>query len=108
MKTRYPLLNEKESKRNYKNYLIDKKNNRYPIHKSISSQELTIFNDSEISLLGEIEHLKNINNKNFAIDGRYKDDDYYKIVEVYTDALNGHVDENKLRKYSSKNTLANY
>lgn len=108
MKTRYPLLNEKESKRNYKNYLIDKKNNRYPIHKSISSQELTIFNDSEISLLGEIEHLKNINYKNFAIDGRYKDDDYYKIVEVYTDALNGHVDENKLRKYSSKNTLANY
>ena len=90
------------------NYLIDKKNNRYPIHKSISSQELTIFNDSELSLINEIEHLKNINYSNFAIDGRYKDDNYYKIVDIYNDALNGNVNEKELKKYSSKNTAANY
>ena len=88
--------------------MIDKKNNRYPIHKSISSQELTIFNDSELSLINEIEHLKNINYSNFAIDGRYKDDNYYKIVDIYNDALNGNVHEKELKKYSSKNTAANY
>lgn len=108
MKTRYPLLYGFEGKKNYKNYLIDKKNNRYPIHKSISSQELTIFNDSELSLINEIEHLKNINYSNFAIDGRYKDDDYYNIVDIYNNALNGEINENELKKYSFKNTLANY
>ena len=108
MKTRYPLLYGFEKDKNYKNYLIDKKNNRYPIHKSISSQELTIFNDSELSLINEIEHLKNINYSNFAIDGRYKDDNYYKIVDIYNDALNGNVNEKELKKYSSKNTAANY
>lgn len=108
MKTRYPLLYGEEVKKNYKNYLIDNKNNKYPIHKSISSQELTIFNDSELSLINEINHLKNINYSNFSIDGRYKDDEYYKMINIYNNALNGDIDEKELKKYSFKNTQANY
>lgn len=108
MKTRYPLLYGAEVKKNYRNYLTDKKNNKYPIHKSISSQELSIFNDSELSLINEIKHLKNINYSNFAIDGRYKDDEYYKMIDIYNNAINGDINEKELKKYSSKNTLANY
>lgn len=108
MKSRYSLLYGNELKSNYKNYLIDRKNNRYPIHKSISGEELVIFNDGEISLLNEIEHLKEIGYSNFAIDGRYKNDDYHKIVDVYLQAIEGNNNQKELEKYSFKNTVANY
>ena len=108
MKSRYHLLYGSELERNYKNYLIDRKNNRYPIHKSISGEEIIIFNDSELSLLEEINHLKNLGYCNFSIDGRYKDNDYYKMVEVYKSALNGNINKKELLKYSPKNTLGNY
>ena len=108
MKSRYSLLNINELKKNYNNYLIDRKGNKYPIYKSISNEEIIIFNDSELSLLREINYLKNIGFSNFAIDGRYKDKNYYKIVKVYIEALNGNIDEKELEKYSPKNTLGNY
>ena len=108
MKSRYHLLHGSELERNYKNYLVDRKNNRYPIHKSISGEEITIFNDSELSLLEEISHLKNLGYCNFSIDGRYKDDDYYKMVDVYKSALNGNINKKELLKFSPKNTMGNY
>ena len=108
MKSRYNLLYGSELERNYKHYLVDRKNNRYPIHKSISGEEITIFNDSELSLLEKITHLKNLGYCNFSIDGRYKDDDYYKMVDVYKSALKGNIDKKELLKYSPKNTLGNY
>lgn len=108
MKTRYPLLYNKELKANYKNCLIDLHNNKHAIHKSISDEELIIFSDSELSLLKEINHLKEVGYSNFSIDGRYKDDDYYKIVDVYQSALNGNINENELLKYSFKNAPFNY
>ena len=108
MKSRYHLLHGSELERNYKNYLVDRKNNRYPIHKSISGEEITIFNDSELSLLEEISHLKNLGYCNFSIDGRYKDNDYYKMVDVYKTALNGNINKKELLKYSPRNTLGNY
>ncbi len=108
MKTRYPILYGNESKTDYKNCLIDKKNNRHPIHKSISGEELIIFDDSELSLLTEINHLKNLGFTNFSIDGRYKDKDYCKMVDIYKNALNGNVNKKELERYSPKNTLANF
>ena len=108
MKTRYPILYGNENKRDYENYLIDGKNNRYPIHKSISGEELIIFDDSELSLLKEISHLKNLGYSNFSIDGRYKDDEYCKVIDIYIRALNGNIDKKELEKYSPKNTVANY
>ena len=108
MKTRYPILYGKECKKDYENYLIDSKRNMHPIHKSISDEELIIFDASELSLLGEINHLKDIGFNNFSIDGRYKDDEYCKIVNIYKEALNGSVDEKELERYSPKNTLANF
>ena len=107
MKTRYGLLYGEEI-RNYENYLIDRHNNVYPIHRSISNEELIIFNDSELSLLDEVSHLKSIGFCNFSIDGRYKDDDYYKIIDVYKEALNGNINRKELEKYSAKNTHANF
>ena len=108
MKTRYPILYGNEHKMDYENYLIDNKNSRYPIHKSISGEELIIFDDSELSLLEEISHLKNLGYSNFSIDGRYKDDDYCKVINIYIQALNGNIDKKELEKYSPKNTIANY
>lgn len=107
MKTRYPLLYNGELDSN-PHHLIDRKNSRYPIHKSLSGEELIIFDDSELSLLGEISHLKSIGYANFAIDGRYRDDDYINIVDIYNEALNGTINEKELLKYSPKNTLGNY
>ncbi len=110
MKTRYGLLTNKEMKRlkNDHIYLIGRKNERYPVHKSISGEELTIFNSEELSLIDEISHLKSIGFCNFSIDGRWKDNDYCKVVNVYKSALQGNIDKNELLKYSPKNTLGNY
>ena len=108
MKTRYPILYGNEQKRNYENCLIDANSNSYPIHKSISGEELTIFDSQELSLVDEIAHLKKIGFCNFSIDGRYKDDDYYKIIDIYKKALKGEIHKNELSKYSPKNTTANY
>ena len=108
MKSRYQLLYGNELKKNYKNYLIDRKDNKYPIHKSITSEEIIIFDDSELSLLEEINHLKQLGFCNFAIDGRYKDNKHYKIIDVYKSALKGNIDKKELLKYSPKNTLGNY
>lgn len=108
MKTRYPILYGKELKREYENYLIDNKSNKHPIHKSISGEELTIFDGSELSLIDEINHLKSLGYTNFSIDGRYKDDDYCKIIDIYKQALNGNINRKELEKYSPKNTSANY
>ena len=107
MKTRYDLLYGREVKK-YNNYLIDANNSRYPIHKSISNEELIIFNDSELSLLEKINDLISIGYSNFSIDGRYKDDEYYKIIKVYENALNGNINRKELHKFSLKNTLGNY
>ena len=108
MKTRYPILYGNERKKSYRNYLIDSKNNMHPIHKSISGEELIIFDDGELSLLEEINHLKNLGFVNFSIDGRYKDDEYYKMVDIYKEALNGNINKKELEKYSPKNTTANF
>lgn len=108
MKTRYPILYGNESKRDYKNYLIDEKKNKHPIHKSISSEELIIFNERDLSLIDEIDHLKNLGYCNFSIDGRYRKDSYYKIVNIYQEALTGNILKQELEKYSPKNTPANY
>ena len=108
MKTRYPLLYGNEIKNIPENYLIDRKNNHYLIHKSLSNEELIIFNDSELSLIDEIEDLKEFGFCNFSIDGRYKNDNYYKIIDIYLQALDGRIDKKELLKYSPKNTVGNY
>ena len=108
MKTRYSLFYGKEQKKNYGNFLIDKNRNRYPIHKSISGEELIIFDSDELSLIDEINWLKNIGYSNFSIDGRYKEDNYCNMVNIYREALNGNVNKKELEKYSSKNTIANF
>ena len=108
MKTRYPLLYGSELKRSYKNYLIDWKDNKFEVHKSLSEEELVIFSDSELSLLSEINHLKEIGYRNFSIDGRFKDDDYYKMIDIYKNALEGKINQKQLKKISPKNTAFNY
>ena len=108
MKTRYPMLYKKEFKKDYDNYLIDLKNNKYPVHISISGEELILFSDRELSLINEINYLNSIGFINFAIDGRYKGDDYYKMVDIYNSAFEGSVNTKELKKISPKNTLANY
>lgn len=109
MKTRYDLLYEKENKKaNKKSYLMDNKNKKYPIHKSISQEELIILNDSEISLLEEIPHLIDMGYCNFSIDGRWQDEKYLKMIDIYNSAIDGKIMKKELLKISPKNTLGNY
>ncbi|WP_305515649.1 U32 family peptidase [Methanobrevibacter sp. V14] len=69
---------------------------------------MIIFNDRDLSLIDEIDHLKNLGYCNFSIDGRYRKDSYYKIVNIYQEALTGNILKQELEKYSPKNTPANY
>lgn len=108
MKTRYPLLYKNELKKEYENFLVDSKDGRFPVHKSLSGEELIIFSDSELSLIDEVNYLNSIGFCNFAIDGRYKDDDYYKMIDIYNSAFKGSINKNELVKISPKNTPANY
>ena len=108
MKTRYAILYGNERKKDYENYLTDAKNNKYPVHKNISGDQLIIFDNMELSLIEKINHLKKLGYSNFSIDGRFKNDDYYKIVNIYKEALNGNINKKELEKYSLKNTLANF
>lgn len=92
MKSRNRLFTKKESK-NLKNstgdiFLIDKKNSRYPIHKSLSNEELIISNSEDISLLKDIEYLKSIGLVNFAIDGRWRNENYLNKIREYNAAIN--------------------
>ena len=84
MKSRYGL---KENINNAE--LTDWKNNHYPIKYSLSGEELIIFNGEDLSLIDEIRYLAEIGYVNFSIDGRYKDKDYIKLIDLYKDALNG-------------------
>ena len=111
MKTRQNILNRNESKKigNNELMLIDSKGNSFPTYKSISNEETTILNNEELSLLKEIPHLIDIGYKNFAIDARWKENQYIDIVDVYLDAINnGEVNIKKLNKYSKFNTKGNY
>lgn len=108
MKTRYPLLYGKEYMQVKDNSIIDKKNNIYPVRKSVSNEELILFNCEDLSLLEEIPHLKNMGYCNFSIDGRWRDDDYINIIGIVNSRLNGENTGDELEKYSLKNTLGNY
>ena len=103
MKTRYGFRENAENAK-----LIDIKNNEYPIYKSLSGEELIIFNCEELSLINEISHLKEMGCVNFSIDGRFKDNDYINMIGIYKYALNGKINGKELLKYSPENTQGNY
>ena len=101
MKTRYGFKKDEK-------YLLDNKNNRYPIYKNLSEEELIIFNCEELSLINEVKKLKENGCINFSIDGRYKNKEYINMINIYNDALNGYNRNKDLLKLSSNNTKANY
>ena len=108
MKSRYQILFGKEKKQIKENCLIDRKNNKFPIRKSITNEELIIFSSEDLSLLKEIPHLKNIGYCNFSIDGRWRDEEYINMINIYSKALKGDVNTSELKKYALKNTSGNY
>lgn len=114
MKTRNKLINKNEAKpinpNNIKETaLVDINNNKYLVKENLSNEELIILNNEELCLLGEIPYLKSINYVNFAIDGRWKDLDYLKIIDIYKSAVeNDEFKLKELKKISPKNSLGNY
>ena len=103
MKTRYGFREKVEN-----TSLIDSKNNAYPIHKSLSEEELIIFNSEDLSLIDEIDYLKSIGYVNFSIDGRFKNNNYFKLIDTYNKALDGEINKKEILKYSSKITKGNF
>lgn len=114
MKTRNKLISKREAKpinpnRIGETCLVDRNGNEYQVKENLSNEELIILNDEELCLLGEIPYLKSINYVNFSIDGRWKNPEYLKVVDIYRSAIEN--DEFKLRQLkeiSPKNTLGNY
>lgn len=82
--------------------LVDEKNNQYPIHKSLSGEELIIFNSKDLSLIDEIPYLKSIGYVNFSIDGRWKNKDYIQMIDLYKEALSGNIENRRILKNSTK------
>lgn len=103
MKTRYGFRENAENAK-----LIDRKGNEYPLHKSLSGEELLIFNCEDLSLIDKVEELKSFGCINFSIDGRFRDNNYVNMIDIYSNALNGKIDSEKLIKISPKNSIANY
>ena len=103
MKTRYGFREKVEN-----TSLIDSKNNAYPIHKSLSEEELIIFNSEDLSLIDEIDYLKSIGYVNFSIDGRFKNNSYFKLIDTYNKALDGEINKKEILKHSSKITKGNF
>jgi len=97
MKTRYGF------DKKIKNFeLIDGKNNIYPIQKSLSGEELIIFNSEDLSLIEEIQYLASIGYVNFSIDGRFKNKEYINMIDIYKEALNGKIKNKEIFKNSTK------
>lgn len=103
MKTRYGFRENVENAK-----LIDRKGSEYPIHKSLSGEELLIFNCEDLSLIDKLEELKSFGCINFSIDGRFRNSDYVNMIDIYNDALNGKISHEKLIKISPENTIGNY
>ena len=88
--------------------MLDNKNDKYPIHKNLSGEELIIFNWEELSLINEVKKLREKGCVNFSIDGRYKNKEYINMINIYQDALNGNNRIKELLELSPNNTKANY
>ena len=97
MKTRYGFTQKIKNPQ-----LIDEKNNVYPIQKSLSGEELIIFNSEDLSLIEEIQYLASIGYVNFSIDGRFKNKDYIKMIDLYKEALNDKIKNKEIFKDSTK------
>jgi len=82
MKSRYSF---KEYEKN--SYLIDTKENKYPIYENLSGEEIIILNHKDLSRFDELEYLVSKGCVNFSIDGRWKDKNYIKNIEYLSDAL---------------------
>ena len=114
MKTRNRLLKKNETKSINPNNvsettLIDLKKNKYAVKENLSNEELIILNSEEICLIEEVNYLKSINYVNFAIDGRWKDLDYLKMIDLYKLAIeNNEFNYKNLKKISKNNTKGNY
>ena len=63
---------------------------------------MIIFNSKDLSLIDEIEYLASIGYVNFSIDGRFKNKDYIKMIDLYKDALNANVKNKKILRNITK------
>lgn len=114
MKTRNKLISKREAKPINPNSigetcLVDLNGNEYQVKENLSNEELIILNDEELCLLGEIPYLKSINYVNFSIDGRWKNPEYLKMIDIYRSAIeNDDFKLKQLKEISPKNTLGNY
>ncbi len=114
MKTRNRLIRKNDLKSVNPNNiaetaLIDNKNNKYLIKENLSNEELIILNSQELCLLEEIPYLKSLNYINFAIDGRWKDLDYLKIIDVYNEVIQyNKINYKELKEILKNKTKGNY
>lgn len=74
-------------------YLKNKKNQYYPIKRSLIEDNIIILNSEEFCLIKEIEFLKSKGLENFSIDARWKSADYVEeIGMVYRKSIDEHLD----------------
>ena len=108
---------EKEESRqiiaNNEFYLKSRKNQYYPIKRSLIEDQIIILNSEEFCLIKEIEFLKSKGLQNFSIDARWKSADYIEeIGMVYRKSIDSHLDlaisQEIIKKYSDNARDGNF
>ena len=94
-------------------YLKNRKNQYYPIKRSLADDNIIILNAEEFCLINEIEFLKSKGLSNFAIDARWKSADYVEEVGMaYRRSIDGHPDlelsREIIKKYSANASEGNF
>ena len=108
---------EKEESRqiiaNNEFYLKSRKNQYYPIKRSLIEDQIIILNSEEFCLIKEIEFLKSKGLQNFSIDARWKSADYIEeIGMVYRKSIDSRLDlaisQEIIKKYSDNARDGNF
>ena len=94
-------------------YLKNKKNQYYPIKRSLIEDNIIILNSEEFCLIKEIEFLKSKGLENFSIDARWKSADYIEdIGMVYRKSIDENLDlavsSEIIEKYSADASDGNF
>lgn len=108
---------EKEESRpiiaNNEFYLKSRKNQYYPIKRSMIEDQVIILNSEEFCLIKEIEFLKSKGLQHFSIDARWKSAEYIEeIGMVYRKSIDSHLDlaisQEIIKKYSDNASEGNF
>ena len=104
IKNKIKNLNNPNNKIN-RLYLIDKKNNKYPIHSTVTQDEIIILNYEDYSIIPYLNNLIEIGYSNFNIDARWKNTEEIKKINKITENI---TNKNYTAEINKTSIIGNY